>query len=380
MNDSVYLAVCGKFHAFHLAREYAREHRLGAIFCSDQRLSPPRGIPREAYRNKSWIKYWRILSAKSGVAFGHSFDRESLYFDRWLKGQMRPLPGGIFHGWNGHIGNTLRALDSSRWLRCVERSCPHNQFQHDLLVEEAGRLGLPYEKRPETLQAAIAELETADLIVAPSTYSARSYEGTGLEHKVRINPLGANLTLRPLRRKDGPLKILCVGNNFLRKGIHYLIQAFSMIEDEDAQLILRADVPKAYRSRITDERVTIVPPVPYARLEALFEEATLFCLPSIDEGFGMVALEALSHGLPLIVTENCGVADLLGPEVAECVPVREPDAIHAAIQGIRAWTEESYRRFDQHRAEVIAENTWTACARRMFKDVYQRTPEMALSW
>lgn len=373
MNKQVYLAVCGKFHAFSLASQYAARDRLGALYCADRKLSPPAGVQRSRYHNRVDIKLWRMLAARTPFRLGHSYDREHAIFDSWLWGKIRHEPGGIYHGWNTSAPQTLKRLDPNRWLRCIERSCPHNQFQHDLLRDESARLDVPYFKDPAELQSAIQELYDTDVIVAPSSYSAGSYTDPVLKKKVRVNPLGANLPLRPAPpRTAGAPRVLMVGNAFLRKGTHYLVEAFKRVRGPDAELWIRGEVPDCYRARVTDRRVKLLPAVSFDRLNELYRTATIFCLPSVDEGFGMAALEALSYGLPLIVTEHCGVRDVLSDAVAEIVPIRNPDAIADAIERVRSWDAARWARFETERARILMENTWDQCASRMLLNVYTK--------
>ncbi len=158
-----------------------------------------------------------------------------------------------------------------------------------------------------------------------------------------------------------------VGNYFLRKGTHYLIEAFKLIERGDAELWIRGDVPDEYRKRINDARVKIIPPVLPNKLAELYQAADVFVQPSIDEGFGMTVFEALAFGLPLVVTENVGAKDLLNNKVSITVPIRNPEALAEAI--LKA-IEMPSAAFDKARKQLIENVSWSRCAERMFESVY----------
>ena len=49
----------------------------------------------------------------------------------------------------------------------------------------------------------------------------------------------------------------------------------------------------------------------YKDINDFYSEADILCLPSIDEGFGMVVLEAMSNGVPSIISKNVGASDLI---------------------------------------------------------------------
>jgi glycosyltransferase involved in cell wall biosynthesis len=367
MDDSqrIDLAVAGKFHAFSLASEYAALGRLGDLYCVHRKTNPPSRVERASYHNRFDLAVWAALS-RFGPA-GYTDARKMEMFDNWLLRRLAKKTPAILHSWNGNSRNTFRKLKGAGWRLCVERSCPHNQFQHNLLVEEGESIGIPHRQDMRVLEWAIEELHLADVIVAPSSYSARSYTEPELIRKVRVNPLGANVRYVERSAKTPGLKVLMVGNAFLRKGTHYLVEAFKLIDDAAAELWIRGDVPDAYRSRIRDPRVKIIPPVLPDRLRQLYEAADVFVQPSIDEGFGMTVFEALGYGLPLVVTENVGARDVLKPDVAVTVPIRDPFAIAAAIETARRLPGPD---FDETRRSIIEKNSWRACAQRMIDTVY----------
>jgi starch synthase len=374
-NAAVHLATAGRFHALSLAREFARLGRLGSVEVVTRPGLRPSDVPNGRYHNHLGLGLLLACHRKWGLGLDDA--QVAARVDRATLRRLRRLPPGIFHGWNGHMGQTFLGLRSTGWLRCVERSCPHNQWQHDLLVEEAALVGVPPPRISAALAGAIEELYEADVIVAPSRYSAQSYSDPELIRKVRVNPLGANVAVREPSQKprtDG-LTILMIGNAFLRKGSHWLIQALQHMPEPTIRVLIRGDVPADYRARITDSRVEIVPPLPRAELLALYDRADVFVLPSIDEGFGMVVLEALGMGLPVVVTENVGAGELLTPDVSRIVPIRSPERLATAIREA-ATLPETTARFATAQKAICSRWTWSACAERMLGQVYVR-PEGA---
>jgi glycosyltransferase involved in cell wall biosynthesis len=73
---------------------------------------------------------------------------------------------------------------------------------------------------------------------------------------------------------------------------------------------------------------TYEPGRPHAQVLELMQNCDLFCLPSIVEGRALVMQEAMSQGLPLIITPNTGGEDLIDDGVTGfLVPIRCPDEI-----------------------------------------------------
>jgi glycosyltransferase involved in cell wall biosynthesis len=367
MNDvqGIDIAVAGKFHAYQLASEYAALGRLRDLYSADKSISLPDRVSRHAFHNRVDLAIWERLCRY--IPLPDAGERKLEIFDDWVAASLARKTPGILHSWNGNSYNTFRRYKGSGWRLCVERSCPHNQFQYEVVLEEGKVLGIPHVQNMRLLDRAIEELHLADVIIAPSSYSASSYKERELADKVRINPLGTNVDYHEKRPRVAGLRVLMVGNGFLRKGTHYLIEAFKLIDDQRAELWIRGEVPEAYRKRIQDPRVTIIPPVLRKRLRKIFQAADVFVQPSIDEGFGMTVLEALGYGLPLVITENVGARELLSPEVAITVPIRDPEAIAAAIEAARHLRGPG---FDLARRSILEKNTWAACAQRMVDCVY----------
>jgi glycosyltransferase involved in cell wall biosynthesis len=362
---NVTLAVAGKFHAFSLASEFAEMCRLESLYTSYRRLTPPMGLSSSQYKNRLDLLVRTRLPTFTGLSL--SLDESSRKFDDWLAKQLKHQAPGILHSWNGSSHKTFRSLQGTGWLRCVERSCPHNQFQYDLLVEEADRLGLKHEQNLETLKFAIEELYLADVIVTPSIYSASTYKDPELIRKVKVNSLGANVEYQPRVSPKSGFNVLMVGNEFLRKGSHYLIEAFKLLDRPDAQLWIRGYVPGEYLARINDPRIKVIPSLSQKKLNELYQSASVFVQPSIDEGFGMTVFEALAFGLPVVVTENVGARDLLTSDVSITVPIRDSEAMSKAIE--QAANLPSLA-FDEARKALLSKISWQDTAKRMFETVY----------
>ena len=365
-SGGVTLATAGKFHAFSLAREFAKLGVLKELIVTDRHLLSPKGVPQSAYVNRPELAYWRY--AQRFCEVGYTETRKNRIYQEWLVRRLEKSPPGVLHAWNGNAHMAFTRLAGSGWRRCVERSCPHNRVQYELLREESDRLGLPYLESKADVERAVEELYLADIIVTPSTYSAASYADPELSRKVRINTLGANYPFQERKSNDGGLRILMVGNDFIRKGMHYLIEAFKLIDDPSAELWLRGHIPASYAKTMKDSRITVIGDIFPAKLKALYDSVTVFVQPSIDEGFGMTTLEALACGLPLVITENVGARDILTDEVAVTVPIRDPEALARAIQTARRLPGPA---FDAARRRILEINSWEACARRMLADVYR---------
>ena len=94
----------------------------------------------------------------------------------------------------------------------------------------------------------------------------------------------------------------------------------------------------------------------------LYADADVFALASEHENFGMVAAEAAAAGVPSVMTDRCGIADLLRERGALVVPY-EPAAVQTAVARLLA-DEQLRHTLGAGGREVAREVSWQAVARR----------------
>src|SRR5262249_23000925 len=157
------------------------------------------------------------------------------------------------------------------------------------------------------------EYELADFISVPSDFARRTFVERGCppEKLIRV-PYGVNLSMfgpRPDRGVDSearPFVVVFAGGLTLRKGVQYLLQAFSGLALSRAELWL-IGAPSGDSDAIFPRFTGAIRKfgaVPQTELAALLPLCDVFVLPSIEDGFGMVVLQAMAAGLPVICSSN----------------------------------------------------------------------------
>jgi glycosyltransferase involved in cell wall biosynthesis len=136
---------------------------------------------------------------------------------------------------------------------------------------------------------------------------------------------------------DAPL-VLYVGRIAAGKGVELLLETVRRLPGVHLALVgpddghgVSAAVEVALRDPSTRCRIHRLQPS--ERPLGLYGDADVFVLPSAGESFGMVAAEAAAAGTPVVVTDQCGVAEWLGPEGALVVPY-DLDAICSAVRRV----------------------------------------------
>jgi glycosyltransferase involved in cell wall biosynthesis len=227
------------------------------------------------------------------------------------------------------------------------------QTLRQLLAEEAERLpawkvtlGGGVSDSEKKLQRKTEELELADMVVCPSQFVARSLPETARDKKIIVTPFGSPPNApekKDFSSTSKKLRVLFAGSMSQRKGLGDLFAAMKQLNHNDVELVVMG-APQAplefYRSQFAG--FTHEPPRPHADVLKLMQTCDVFCLPSIVEGRALVMQEAMSQGLPLIVTANTGGEDLIEEgRTGFLVPIRSAEKIAEKI----AW-------FADHRAAL----------------------------
>jgi len=157
---------------------------------------------------------------------------------------------------------------------------------------------------------------------------------------ILISPFGTPKNLPSLKTnklttgKNKKLRVLFVGSMSQRKGLNDLFSAMKLLDTNQVELVVMGSLyapMKFYRDEYND--FTYEPGRPHAEVLELMQTCDIFCLPSIIEGRALVMQEAMSQGLPLIITPNTGGDDLIVEgKTGFVVPIRSPEAIANKIK------------------------------------------------
>lgn len=188
-----------------------------------------------------------------------------------------------------------------------------------------------------------AEHELADLIVANSDYVRTSFIDHGVPaSKVVAVPTGCpalDPTGARSGRGSGPLRFLYVGRLSLRKGFHYLMQAWRL-----AAFGNRAELWIAGSSELdmADEiaahsNIRYLGSVSSPALADIYRQADVMVLPTLSEGLAHAILEGLSFAMPVITTAASGAGSLVtNGDNGFIVPEANVEALVAAMESVVA--------------------------------------------
>lgn len=140
----------------------------------------------------------------------------------------------------------------------------------------------------------------------------------------------------------GPPVILCVAHLYPRKDVATLLRAAAELRSEAQVQIVgtgpeQDNLQRLARQLNLGERVRFLGHVPLAQLTQAYCGASLFCLPSRQEGFGIVLLEAMAAGLPIVAARAAAIPEVVADgEGALLFPPGDAHALAAALDRLLA--------------------------------------------
>ena len=191
------------------------------------------------------------------------------------------------------------------------------------------------------------EMALADLTLVASRYVEATIREFYPHKAIARAPYGVDVefwTPEPTVKPSGPLRFIYAGQVSLRKGVPFLVDAWSKAGLRDAELVLVGSWALADSKRLAlPPGITWFPPCSSQALRDRYRESDVFVFPTFSDGFGLVLLEAMACGLPAIASETS-----IGPEVVapNCGFVTPPGDLDRLVEHLR-W-------FDRHRDEIPA--------------------------
>jgi starch synthase len=190
--------------------------------------------------------------------------------------------------------------------------------------------------------------------------------GDSPEHVTSIGA-GANQWLEHVGEKDYTRpRALFVGIDFERKGGPTLLEAWRGVRARlpDAELIIAGPHPSAEGRSAPG--VEWAGWVDRSALAELYRSASVFVLPSTFDPCPNVFREAMGYGLPCIGTDCCAVPEIVDDgETGRVVPVRDPDALAAALIELLSDPARAATMGRAAHAEVLADGRWSNVVERL---------------
>jgi glycosyltransferase involved in cell wall biosynthesis len=299
--------------------------------------------------SRQWMpEFARLLSKGNQEKKRRRIDLSYQALDKKVSNKLGSLSSAILHAYEDGCSTSF-AQAKQLGVQCsYELPIAHWATVRRLLAEEAERYPqweptLESTREPEEkLFRKEEELRLADRITCPSQFVLDSIP-LEIRQKTpcQISPFGSPLS-EPIDLKrpknNDTLKLLFVGSMSQRKGLADLFEALKLLKGEPVSLSILGQPSMQmdfYRKQFAE--FEYYPPCSNQKVRAIMKAHDALVLPSIVEGRALVQQEALSCGLPIIVSPNAGGGDLVEEGVTgHLVPIRSPKKIFEAISSMMA--------------------------------------------
>jgi glycosyltransferase involved in cell wall biosynthesis len=319
LNEKIVVVTHGRWHSLDLAEQIHAAGRLAAVFTGYPRFKLNNvAIDRELIHSFPWF-----VTPYLALARFRFIPERALTEWAWHGGEAlnrhaaRNLPDcGLVTALSGSGRESGLEIHRRGGIYVCDRGSTHIVWQNRILTEEYGRLGLPWSGiDPRPIENEPVEYALADAITLPSQFTKRSFLEMGIpERKLRVVPYGVNLSaFNRLAERAGNFRVLFVGQLSVRKGLHYLLDAFNRARIPGSELVLvggRSADTDALLKRYPVTNLSLLGHIPRADVAREMSRASVMVLPSIEEGLALVQAQALACGCPVIGTVNTGAEDL----------------------------------------------------------------------
>jgi glycosyltransferase involved in cell wall biosynthesis len=252
----------------------------------------------------------------------------------------------------------------------LETGSTHARWQHEHIAPEYARHGAALRAgHLRNLERAEAEYPLADLLVVPSRFVADTFIAAGRpQDSIVVNAFGTDAAFwdvppdaRPSPR-DGNLIVIYAAQLLLRKGIAHLLDAWRQANLARAELWLCGPVESAVQPLMDRLPAGVLYHglLSHSQMRDAFRQAHVYVLPSLEEGQARSALEAMAARLPLIVTRETGVTDIMVEgQDGWVVPAGDVPRLADALREADAARAELAARGESARQHVLP-YTWEA--------------------
>jgi glycosyltransferase involved in cell wall biosynthesis len=262
----------------------------------------------------------------------------------------------FFIGYGGRRSPRDLVLSAAARLyaRCARAIVTDSEHSRRAVVE---RLGVEPEK-----VTAIGVAVGAEFAPTPLTDSARSRYGLGPSYVLFVG------NFMPHKNVDGLLRAWAALPATLRRAHRLVLAGGDVTRRAGVEALARTlDVDVVFPGRIDD-----------GDLPAVYSGCAAFVLPSLDEGFGVPAVEAMACGAPVIVSDRGALPEVAGPGAA-VVEVGAPATLAAALARVLLEPEhcEALRRRGRLRAADFTPERTAARVLDLLETVAGATPAVA---
>lgn len=328
-------------------------------------------IPKEHLHRCDFWQTLYVLSLRSKLSLPLSRTLESVAHSALDRASRRhAINSDVFVCYRATGLATIKKLKKLhvKTLTVTEEVNSHVENCYTILEQEFASIytkgrytpSIDHRKRLETY-------EMADRILCPSEFVRSSFLKKGFDPGKLIKVNFGFPAFSPAikesgsaRSDDGVFRLLYVGQVNFRKGLRYAIEAFRRIpiKNKEFRIVGPHVSPTGIEDLQIPDKVVLTGSLKGQKLIEEYQKATVFILPTLEEGLALVLGEALAFGLPVITTYNSGGADIIQDGVEGFLV--EPRDVEALLEKLELLaSDDALRMCMSERSRIRGEQSWT---------------------
>ncbi|MFQ5786442.1 MAG: glycosyltransferase family 4 protein [Thermodesulfobacteriota bacterium] len=253
--------------------------------------------------------------------------------DKWVAARLDGNPDLLLV--ESHIAlNTIKKAKELGIVTFLDRQAAQIEFQVKIWREE----GMDHYIDHRDVKNGLEEYKEADYIIVPSSFVKNTFENTSISmDKIMLVSPGIDLryfNINKIYKKDSTFRIIYCGGIYLVKGVRYLLEAFNDLKLKDTELWLIGNVGSdmQYILKKYEGQYKLLSFIANYELYKYYTQGSVLVLPSLQDSFGKVVIEAMACGLPVIVSENTGAKDVVRNGIdGFVVPIRDVETLKEKI-------------------------------------------------
>jgi len=371
----IIISVGGRFHAFNLAQQLLKCGYLERLITSYPKFEVKKyGIPPQKVGSvlikEILERGWRKLPNFLSNLYNPQYLIHEI-FDKLASHQLENTD--LFVGWSSFSLYSLRKAKKMGAKIILERGSSHIIYQNEILKEEYKKFGLKAQlAHPKIIEKELKEYDEADYISIPSSFVKRTFLGYGFsENKLIQVPYGVDLSnFRQVPKNDNVFRVVFVGGMTLRKGVHYLLQAFSELNLPNSELLLIGSINDEIKPffKKYSGKFKHLGHIPQKELYKYYSQGSVFVMMSIEEGLAMVQPQAMACGLPVICTTNTGGEDIVRDgQDGFVIPIRDIEALKEKLIYLYENPEICRQMGQSAKERVLSGFTWDDYGNKIIK-------------
>ena len=321
MKNNFLLSCHGRFHYFEIAKVLHNSGQLSQIVTNYPWFKiKNEGIPKSLVSTNSFFQVASYLFNKANLKIFNKLQNiinwnGAIHLDRKCLKLINKAD--IFLSLSGGGLETGREFIKQRKIYICERASMHLSESINIMQTEYKKYKKEFLLDQRVIDRELEEYQTASFVLTPSEMCKKTFIKNKI-FNVEVIPYAANLqSFYPLPKVKNKktFDILFIGKLSLTKGLPYLLDAFNKFKHPFKKLHLIGLKThhefSLFEDKINSENTILYGAIPNNQLVKYINQADVFAIPSIEDGYPIVVPQALACGVPVITTLNTGSSELV---------------------------------------------------------------------